>query len=105
MAKCPMCGHQWTYRQKLLGYALKPRTRIKCPDCKEYIEPATVSIIFDYVAVIVLALLVFIVIPFMHLPVATSVLFTGVLIALYIFLFIPLTVKFKKYDYNMKTPG
>ena len=105
MAKCPMCGHQWTYRQKLLGYALKPRTRIKCPDCKEYIEPATISIIFDYVAVIVLALLVFIVIPFMHLPVATSVLFTGVLIALYIFLFIPLTVKFKKYDYNMKTPG
>ncbi|SDK35414.1 hypothetical protein SAMN05216216_102146 [Lacicoccus qingdaonensis] len=89
----------------MLGYALKPRTRIKCPDCKEYIEPATVSIIFDYVAVIVLALLVFIVIPFMHLPVATSVLFTGVLIALYIFLFIPLTVKFKKYDYNMKTPG
>lgn len=100
-----MCGHQWTYRQKLLGYALKPRTRIKCPDCKEYIEPATISIIFDYVAVIVLALLVFIVIPFMHLPVATSVLFTGALIALYIFLFIPLTVKFKKYDYNMKTPG
>ena len=104
MAKCPMCGHQWTYRQKLLGYALKPRTRIKCPDCKEYIEPATVSIIFDYVAVIVLAALVFLVVPFMHLPVNTSVLITGILITVYIFLFIPLTVKFKKYDYNVKTP-
>lgn len=99
-----MCGHQWTYKQKLLGYAIKPRTRIKCPDCKEYIEPATISVIFDYLAVIVLSVLVFIVVPFMHLPVDTSVLITGILIALYIFLFIPFTVKFKKYDYNIKTP-
>ncbi len=105
MAKCPECGHGWTYKQKVLGYALKPRTRTRCPACRSYIEPSTGSVIFDYIAVTVLALLVFIGIPLMHLPVTASVMLTGMLILIYILAVIPLTVRFKHYDYNMKTPG
>ncbi|CAM4279434.1 hypothetical protein [Lacicoccus alkaliphilus] len=105
MAKCPICGHAWTYRQKVLGYALKPRTRTKCPACRAYIEPSTASIIFDYMAIIALAALVFAGIPLMHLPVTTSVMLTGALILIYILVIIPLTVRFKQYDYNIKTPG
>lgn len=105
MAKCPICGHKWTYKQKVLGYALKPRTRTKCPECKSYIEPSTASILVDYAAVLALALLVFIGIPLLHLPVGLSVMLTGALILVYILGVIPLTVRFKQYDYNIKTPG
>ena len=41
MGECPHCHHEWTYGEKIKGYALKPRTRIKCPNCKMYLEPST----------------------------------------------------------------
>lgn len=100
MGKCPSCNHEWTYKQTLFGYALKPRTRIKCPKCREYIEPSTLTIIYDYIAIIGVALMVFLLIPIMHLPVDLSLLMSGVLLILYLAVFLPFTVRFKRYYYD-----
>lgn len=102
MGECPYCKHQWTYKEKVLGYALKPRTRIKCPNCKEYLEPSTLSIIYDYIAILSVALFIFILIPIMSWPVVPSLLISFIMFMLYLLLFQPLTVRFKRYDYNIK---
>ncbi|WP_074924577.1 hypothetical protein [Salinicoccus halodurans] len=100
MGKCPFCSHEWTYKEKLLGYALKPRTRIKCPECREYIEPSTLTLIYDYIAIIGVALMVFLFIPIMHMPVMASLLISLALLIIYLTVFLPLTVRFKRYDYE-----
>lgn len=100
MGKCPFCSHEWTYKEKLLGYALKPRTRIKCPECREYIEPSTLTLIYDYIAIIGVALMVFLFIPIMHMPVTASLLISLALVIIYLTVFLPLTVRFKRYDYE-----
>lgn len=100
MGECPYCKHVWTYKEKLLDYAIKPRTRIKCPECREYIEPSTLSILYDYIAVIGVALMVFLLIPVMHLPAGISILMSIALLVIYLVVFLPLTVRFKKYHYN-----
>ncbi|WP_411842389.1 TIGR04104 family putative zinc finger protein [Salinicoccus sp. HZC-1] len=100
MGKCPFCNHEWTYKQKLFGYALKPRTRIKCPECREYIEPSTLTILYDYIAVIGVALMVFLLIPVMHLPAGISIMLSIALLAIYLVIFLPFTVRFKRYHYK-----
>lgn len=102
MGECPHCKHEWTYKEKLLGYALKPRARIRCPKCREYIEPSTLSIIYDYIAIFLVALFIFILIPIMQWPMWPSLLISFILILLYVFLFQPLTIRFKHYEYNIK---
>ncbi len=100
MGKCPFCSHEWTYKQKLFGYSLKPRTRIKCPECREYLEPSTLTIIYDYIAIIGVALLVFLLIPVMQLPVNLSILISVALLVVYLMIFLPFTLRFQKYDYK-----
>lgn len=100
MGECPFCKHKWTYKEKLLGYAIKPRTRIKCPKCKEYLEPSTLSVVYDYIAIISVALFIFILIPIMEWPMGPSLLISFILYLLYLFLFQPLTVRFKRYYYK-----
>lgn len=100
MGNCPFCNYRWTYGQKLLGYALKPRTRIKCPRCGEYIEPSTLTIIYDYIAVIAIALMVFLFIPIMQMEVWLSILLSAGLLVIYLAVFLPFTVRFKRYDYD-----
>lgn len=102
MGECPFCKHKWTYKEKVFGYALKPRTRIKCPSCKEYLEPSTLSVIYDYIAILSVALFIFILIPIMSWPVVPSLLISFIMFMLYLLLFQPLTVRFKRYDYNIK---
>lgn len=102
MGECPHCKHEWTYKEKLLGYALKPRTRIRCPKCREYIEPSTLSIIYDYIAIFLVALFIFILIPIMQWPMWPSLLISFILFLLYVFLFQTLTIRFKHYEYNIK---
>lgn len=100
VGKCPFCHHEWTYKEKLFGYSLKPRTRIKCPECGEYIEPSTLTIIYDYIAIIGVAMMVFLLIPVMHLPVSVSIMLSAVLLVIYLGVFLPLTVRFKRYHYK-----
>lgn len=102
MGECPHCHHEWTYGEKIKGYALKPRTRIKCPNCKMYLEPSTLSIVYDYLAIFLVALFIFILIPIMDWPMWPSLLISFILFLLYVFLFQPLTVRFKIYDYKIK---
>ncbi|WP_245608203.1 TIGR04104 family putative zinc finger protein [Salinicoccus luteus] len=102
MGECPYCSHEWTYREKLLGYALKPRTRIRCPRCREYLEPSTLTILYDYIAIIGLAMMVFLLIPIMGWPVPISVALSILLLVIYMAVFLPLTIRFKRYRYNMK---
>lgn len=102
MGECPHCKHEWTYKEKVLGYALKLRTRIRCPKCREYIEPSTLSIIYDYIAIFSVALFIFILIPIMKWPMWPSLLISFILFLIYVFLFQPLTVRFKHYEYNIK---
>lgn len=100
MGKCPFCSHKWTYKQKLFGYSLKPRTRIKCPRCREYIEPSTMTIIYDYIAIIAIALVVFLFIPVMQMAVWASIMMSAGLLVIYLAVFLPFTVRFKRYDYD-----
>ncbi|MFD2831459.1 TIGR04104 family putative zinc finger protein [Corticicoccus populi] len=102
MGTCPFCKHQWTYKEKVLGYSLKPRTRIKCPECKSYIEPSTLTIIYDYIAILLVAAFVFVLIPIWHLSINVSITLSALLLIAYLFLFLPFTLRFKKYDYNIK---
>ena len=102
MGECPYCSHEWTYREKLLGYALKPRTRIRCPRCREYLEPSTLTILWrlycdhrpghDGVPA-----------DSDHgWPVPISVALSVLLLVIYMAVFLPLTIRFKRYRYNMK---
>lgn len=102
MGECPYCKHKWTYKEKFFGYAIKLRSRIKCPKCKEYLEPSTLSIIYDYIAIISVALFIFILIPIMDWPMGPSLLISFILYLLYLFLFQPLTVRFKRYYYKIE---
>lgn len=102
MGKCPFCKHGWTYKEKILGYALKPRTRIKCPECKEYIEPSTLTIIYDYIAILGVAVMVFLLIPVMQMPMGISIFLSILLLVIYLVVFLPFTVRFKRYDYDIK---
>lgn len=102
MAKCPHCGHKWSYKERLFGYSLKLRTRIRCKNCKEYIEPSNLAIMFDLVAVIGLVLLVFIGIPFLQWSYWLSIGLSVALLLLYVFFFVPNTVMFKEYKYRSK---
>ncbi|GAB3059451.1 TIGR04104 family putative zinc finger protein [Salinicoccus sesuvii] len=101
LGKCPYCEHEWTYKEKLLGYALKPRTRVRCPRCREYLEPSTLTIIYDYIAILGVALMVFLLIPIMKLPMGLSIILSAVLLAIYLGVFLPSTVRFKRYHYNI----
>lgn len=101
LGKCPYCNHEWTYKEKLFGYALKPRTRVRCPHCREYLEPSTLTVIYDYIAILGIALMVFLLIPIMKLSVSLSIILSAVLLGIYLGVFLPYTVRFKRYHYNM----
>lgn len=102
MGKCPFCKHRWTYKEKIFGYSLKPRTRIKCPKCKSYIEPSTLTIIYDYAAILLVALMVFLLIPVLHLSINVSIALSAAVLLLYLFFFLPFTLRFKRYHYDFK---
>lgn len=100
---CPYCGYQWTYKERLLGYVIKPRSRTKCPNCGEYLEPSIMTTIYEYFALILILLLVIFIIPQTMWLNSMKVLTTGLLLAVLIFVFIPLTVRFERITYNMKS--
>lgn len=100
MAVCPNCNHKWSYKERLFGYSLKLRSRIRCKNCKEYIEPANISIFFDVIAILGVAVMIFIVIPVLMWPYAVSVGLSIFIVLLYVFFFVPNTVRFKEYKYR-----
>lgn len=100
MATCPHCQHKWSYKERLFGYALKLRSRIRCKNCKEYIEPSNTSIFFDIVGVLGLAAMVFIAIPLLMWPIEISIGLSIGMVLLYLLFFVPNTVRFKEYTYR-----
>lgn len=101
-ALCPYCGHKWTYKEKLFGYMIKPRSRTRCPNCKTYIEPSTKSITYEYIALVLLIIGIIFIVP--NLPVlnSTRVFIVLILFGIYIFLFVPLSLQFEIINYNIK---
>lgn len=99
---CPYCKHEWTYKERLLGYVIKPRSRTKCPKCGEYLEPSTMTMIYEYLALILVLIFVIFIIPQAPWLHWTKVILSAALILPLIFIFIPFSVRFERQVYNMK---
>ncbi|MFC3901180.1 TIGR04104 family putative zinc finger protein [Aliicoccus persicus] len=100
MAVCPYCNHKWSYKERLLGYSLKLRSRIRCKNCKEYLEPSNLSIFYDILAVLGVAAMILFVIPVLRWPMGISIGLSIFILLLYVFFFVPNTVRFKTYTYR-----
>lgn len=101
-AVCPHCHHKWTYKEKLLGYMIKPRSRTRCPNCKEYIEPSTKSVVFEYIALALLIISIVFIVPNLPILNSTRIIIVFFLFFVYTFIFVPLTVRFEEIHYNIK---
>src|SRR5699024_6915955 len=94
-AICLYCEHKCTYKENILVYMIIPISRTRCRNCKRYIEPSTKSITYEYIALVLLIIGIIFVVP--NLPVLnlTRVYIVLILFGIYMFLFVPLSLRFE----------